>query len=338
MLRDTTLSKTNNKIMRKALLAILVLLAIYGFLHLFVFSKDPTGDIKYQKEINSNYGVYAFPVPEKVTFAGEVIPVEKFDVRESVDYEILKICYWHSELFLYLKRGARFFPVIEPILKKHNIPDDFKYLAVTESGLANVVSPAGARGFWQFMDGTAKEFKLETNSEVDERYHLEKATEAACKLLKRQYAQYKSWALVAAAYNVGPGRLSKRLKEQGEDSYYDLRVNTETGRYFYRMAAMKIIMQNPHNYGFKVRKRDLYYPVKTFNAEVDSSIQSLPDFARHFKTNYKVLKLLNPWLRSDKLTNKRKKKYYIAIPEEGARSFDYSKQFKERDSILKSDE
>jgi len=157
---------------------------------------------EYKKNVENNYAVYAFPTPEKLDFAGEKVPLENFDVRESLDLEILKVAYWHSEMFLYLKRANRVFPIVEPILKKYGIPDDFKYLMVAESGLVNVVSPARAEGYWQFLSGTAREYGLEVNKEVDERYHLKKSTEAACKYLKKRYVKFGSWSMAAAAYNT----------------------------------------------------------------------------------------------------------------------------------------
>ncbi|MEN8119730.1 MAG: lytic transglycosylase domain-containing protein [Bacteroidota bacterium] len=280
-------------------------------------------DLEYEKNIENNYAVYAFPVPEDLDFAGEKVPLKNFDVRESLDKEILKVAYWHSEMFLYLKRANRVFPIVEPILKKNGIPDDFKYLMVAESGLVNVVSPAGAEGYWQFMSSTAKEYGLEVNNEVDERYHLKKSTKAACKYLKKRHKKFGSWAMVAASYNAGDGGINKYINYQKVNSYYDLAMFSETGRYVYRTLAYKLIMQNPEKYGFNYRNKDLYPQIPVMEVEVDSSITDMIAFSKKYDINYKLLKIFNPWLRAHQLTNKTKKKYILDIPEKGARSKKY---------------
>ena len=277
-------------------------------------------DKTYQERIIENYQIFALPMPDEVYFAGERIPIENFDVRESLDKELLKVNYWHSELFLYLKRANRYFPVIVPILKEQGIPEDFKYVALVESGLENVGSPAGAKGVWQFMTSTAKQYGLEVNKEVDERYHLEKATYAACKYLNERYRKYKDWAVVAATYNMGAGALQKNIDYQGETSYFDLLLNPETSRYVYRAAVVKLIFEHPENYGFHFRRKDLYYPIKSHDVQVEEPIFNLVTFAKEHGTNYKILKYLNPWLRARKLTNKNGKTYILKILDEGERS------------------
>ncbi len=319
------LQNSTNKIFRNIFFGFLFFLTILGILSLFVFSKSNLKTKTYQDTINNNYNIYAFPMPENVDFAGERIPIDNFDVRESLDREILKVAYWHSECFLYIKRANRYFPLIEKILKENGLPDDFKYLAVAESGLTNAVSPAGARGVWQFMKGTAKEYNLEINEEVDERYNIEKSTKAACIYLKRLYKKYKKWTSSAAAYNVGQGRLSKQIKKQGSESYFDLLLNKETGRYVYRIVALKLILSNPQNYGFRFKKKDLYPEIQTYNTEIDTAISSMVLLANSFDTNYKILKYFNPWIRKDKLTNKKHKKYIFKIPTSGARNKNYFK-------------
>ena len=301
--------------------SIIIILVIFN---LFSYSHTRFNqDLEYQKSVENNYAVYAFPIPESLDFAGEKVPLENFDVRESLDLEILKVAYWHSEMFLYLKRANRVFPVVEPILKKNGVPDDFKYLMVAESGLVNVVSPARAEGYWQFISGTAKEYGLEVNKEVDERYHLKKSTEAACKYLKKRYNKFGSWAMVAASYNAGDGGVNKYIKYQKVNSYYDLAMFTETGRYVYRTLAFKLIMQNPEKYGFNYREKDLYPQIPVMEVEVDSSITDMIAFSKKYDINYKILKIFNPWLRAHQLTNKTKKKYILEIPEKGARSKEY---------------
>ena len=300
---------------------------------MFSYSKtdEENDDTKYQKEINKHYYVYAPIVPKEVDFAGESMPVKNFDVRESLDYEILKTIFWHSESILYLKRATRYFPIIEPILEKNGVPDDFKYLCVTESGLRNAVSPAGAEGFWQFLESTGKSYGLVVNSEIDERYDLEKSTQAACEYLKDAKRKFGTWTLAAASYNVGQGRLNKSLKTQKVKSFYDLRLNRETSRYIYRIVAYKLIFENPRNYGFIYREEELYPEIHTQVVQVDSTITDLVDFAQIYSTNYKIIKMLNPWLRSNCLTNKSGKTYNICIPKGNGRSYDYFKN--KRDSL-----
>jgi hypothetical protein len=268
----------------------------------------------YKEVFSSHYQLYSPPIPSEVAFAGEVVPIERYDVREALDRELLVNVYWQSNLLLYCKRAHRWFPVIEPILKANGVPEDFKYLALIESGLMNVTSPAKASGFWQFMKETGIHFGLEINEDVDERYHLEKATEAACKYLKSSYKQHKSWVLAAAAYNMGDGGVKKNTAKQQNSSYWDLQLNEETARYVYRILAAKIIFSDPQQYGIRLRIIDLYQPIAPTTLQIDSTINDLVDFAIQQGITYKQLKDFNPWLRSGKLTNKEKKTYNILIP------------------------
>jgi len=256
----------------------------------------------------------AVKLPAKLDFAGEAMPIENFDIYESLDKEIHKCVFWQSETFLYFKRANRLFPIIEPILRKNNVPDDFKFLAVAESGLENVVSPSGARGVWQFMKNTAKEHKLEVTEQIDERYNLEKSTEAACEYLNSAYKKYKSWTLVAASYNMGRAALNRDIKKQKSQVYYDMLLNTETSRYVFRIVAYKLILQDPHKYGFIFDGDDLYSQLPFYELTVDSQIIDWIDFAQKNATNYKILHLYNPWIRSDKLNNTSKKKYTVKLP------------------------
>ena len=253
-------------------------------------------------------------IPEKVEFCGENIPIEYFDVFEGLERELIVNTYYHSQTILYIKKANRYFPVIENILKKNNIPDDFKYLAVAESGLSNVVSPANATGFWQLLESTAEDYKLEVNDEVDERYHLEKSTEAACRFLQESYNKYNNWVLVAASYNVGRRGVDRQIDRQGETDYFDLLFNEETARYVYRIIAIKLIIENPVSYGFHFEKDELYKPSRYRVVTVSGPVIDWGEFARENGTNYKLLKLLNPWLRDKTLTNKNHKEYLIKIP------------------------
>jgi len=248
------------------------------------------------------------------------VPLENFDTRESLDRELLVNTYFHSQTLLYLKKTTRYFPVIEPILKEYNIPEDFKYLPLVESGLSNVVSPADAVGFWQLMEGTAREYGLEVNAEVDERYHLEKSTVAACKYLLKSYEKYQNWTLVAASYNNGRRGVDREIERQDEMYYYNLLLNEETARYIFRILAIKLILEDPRKYGFYFEENDLYHPIPYYEVAVDSSVTSFAEFAKGFNTNYKMLKFLNPWLRESYLSNKKGKNYQIKIPEEGVRT------------------
>lgn len=261
--------------------------------------------------------VYSVELPDSLQFAGEQVPLDIFYVRESLDRELTVNTYFHSSTLMMLKRANRWFPVIEPILKKNNLPDDFKYLALIESGLENVTSPAGAVGFWQFMKGTAKEYNLEVNDAVDERYNVEKSTEAACRYLREAFAEYKNWTLAAASYNTGNHRIAKELAKQRVTNYYDLLLSTETTRYIFRILAVKLIFQNPAKYGFRISKKDLYPPIPTKIVTVTQTLSSLVDFARKHNITYKTLKIFNPWLRDDNLPNRSGKEYQIKIPKEG---------------------
>jgi len=203
---------------------------------------------------------------------------------------------------LYFKRAARWFPVIEPILEEKGLPDDLKYLAIIESGLDQVVSPAGAAGFWQFMKGTAPQYGLTVTREVDERYHVKKATRAACDYLLESKEEFGSWALAAASYNMGKAGVRREMEEQGVEAYWDLHLNAETARYVYRLLAIKAIFEDPSSFGFSIEPEALYAPYVTRRVLVTAPIEDLAQFARAEGSNLKALKILNPWLRSDRLT------------------------------------
>jgi membrane-bound lytic murein transglycosylase D len=267
-----------------------------------------------KKEVHLGSAMY---VPSNVGFADEKAPLNIYDVKERFERELLVNANLHSSTILIIKRANRAFPVIEPILKEYNIPDDFKYLAVIESALTNAVSTAGARGFWQFMEAAAKENGMEVNATVDERYHLVKSTTAACKYLLKAKEKFGSWTLAAASYNAGMTGISTQLEAQKATTYYDLLLNDETSRYVFRILALKQIMENPQNFGFTITKDDLYELLPTRKVEVDSTINDLANFAKTQGINYKILKLHNPWLRDKKLVNTTKKKYTLEIPTEG---------------------
>jgi hypothetical protein len=295
--------------------------AFEGFYYTRNLQKSVT-DVEYQKAFLHSNKIFSLVLPDKAEFAGEEAPLGLYYVREGLDRELMVNAYWHSSTLLMLKKSNRYFHIIIPILKKHNIPEDFKYLALIESGLSNIQSQAGAAGFWQIVPATGKHFGLEITDQVDERYHLEKATEAACKLLRGSYNKYGSWTLAAAAYNVGEGRISKELERQNANTYYDLYLPEETMRYVYRIIALKLLYEHPTEYGYFIRKKDLYPPIPTYTITVDSGISNLPAFAKTMKINYRLLKEFNPWLRSDKLTNPGRKNYSITLPKKGFEDFD----------------
>lgn len=274
-------------------------------------------EIKKDKNVADTYQISAIDIPEDLNFSGEDVPMEDPEIMERVDREFLVNTYWQSNAVLLMKRANKYFPIIEPILAKNGIPEDFKYLAVAESGLQNVVSPAGATGFWQIMKATGREYGLEVNDNVDERYHVEKSTQVACEYLNKWKNRFGTWTLTAAAYNAGPGGIQKYMGIQKVDDYYDLLLGQETGRYVFRILAIKEILSHPEKYGFELGKDDLYKKVPTFTVEVDTAVKDWADFAKLYEINYKILKRHNPWLREPHLNNASKKKYTIEIPNKG---------------------
>lgn len=308
----------------KNMLMILGVVFVIGTLIFAMQQGDNFGD-EYQgkeieikdKNVSSEYRISAIEIPTDLNFAKEIVPQEDPEIMERVDREFLVNTYWQSNALLLMKRAHKYFPVIEPILSKNGIPDDFKYLAVAESGLQNVVSHAGATGFWQIMKATGREYGLEINTNVDERYHLEKSTEVACRYLQKYKEKYGSWTLAAAAYNAGPGSINKYMGIQKANDYYDLLLGEETGRYVFRILAIKEILSNPEKYGFDIESDDLYNAVPTFNVVVEEPVQNFADFAQQYEINYKILKRHNPWLREPHLNNASGKTYTLEIPNKG---------------------
>lgn len=256
----------------------------------------------------------SYDLPQSISFAGEAVPLDVPDVRERLDKELQINVYLHSSTLFLLKRANRWFPQMEQILKANDIPDDFKYLPLIESALLNSTSPKDAVGYWQILEASGKELGLEITKEVDERFDPLRATEAACKYLKKSYGKFGSWTLVAASYNRGVSGVSRQMKEQNVTDYYDLHLNDETARYVFRLIAIKEIFEHPEKYGFKLKPEHLYQPETLKYVEVDESINDLVVFAQAQGSNYKLLKRHNPWLRENKLTVKKGKKYKIAFP------------------------
>ncbi len=311
----------NPSIIGKSLLMLLFICGAALALHLLTFSVSSSEtDLDHQRRFNESYSIFSLSLPSQLTFCNESVPLELLDVRERLDRELLVNTYWQSNSLLAHKRANRWFPLIESILKREGVPEDMKYIPMVESGLTNVVSPAGAVGFWQFMQATAIAEGLEVNSEVDERYNVVRSTEAACVYLKQAYARYGSWAMAAASYNLGQGNLQRQLDKQKETNYFDLLLPDETSRYVFRMLAMKSILTDPERYGFHLRQKDLYPPYLTRSVEVTPPLADLNEFARANGTNYKTLKLLNPWLRDNVLKEQkdlRGKTYTVLLPDEG---------------------
>jgi hypothetical protein len=279
--------------------------------------QDAPTDENFEKKLVNNYNVYALPLPEKMDFAGESVPLNNPDVRERMDRELLVNVYWQSNGLLLFKRANKYFPQIEPLLKKYGLPDDFKYLAVAESGLEYKSSPAGASGIWHFMKGTGTEYGLEINEYVDERYDLEKATRVAAEYLKSAKNKFGSWTMAAAAYNAGVGGMNKQINRQSQTSYYDLLLNDETSRYVFRILALKEMMTNPEKYGFNFREKDLYTHIPTTKVKVNTPVEDWTEWVKPHGINYKILKIHNPWLRDTFLKNSTGKEYIIEIPEKG---------------------
>ncbi len=301
-------------------ISISMILIVFTCSLLFINARSDSG--KYEEKLleqDDRYSVYPVDIPDELDFAGEKVPVNTFDVRESLDMELLVNTYWQSHTMLLIKRANRFFPIIEPILRENGLPEDFKYIAVAESDLTNAVSPAQAVGFWQFVEPTAVEYGLEVNDEIDERYHLERSTQAACGFLKDSYELYGNYTMTAASYNAGRRGLNRQVERQKEENYYDLLLNDETGRYIYRLLALKLILDDPGKYGFFVEEEDLYPLIPCHRVTIDGPVEDFADFAKDHGTNYKMLKMFNPWLRDNKLTNQRGKVYHINLPQKGYR-------------------
>ncbi len=318
----------NNKFVQSLLLAM-----IAGLVFKLTTATKYTDESEYLEQFWKNYQVYAVPFPEDMYFAGESVPMYDFEVRERIDREIIVNTYYQSASILHFKKAARWFPVIEKILAEEGVPDDFKYLAVIESGLANVISPAGAVGYWQLMKNTAIELGMTVNDVVDERYDVVKSTYAACKYLKNAYAEFGSWTMVAASYNMGINGLRKQVSQQGLQDYHGLYLNNETSRYIPRLLAVKEIMQNPKKYGYHFRESHLYRPLKTKTLVVETEVKDLVALAKANQITYKHLKVFNPWMRRTFLpAPPLGKPYIIEIPDPSV--FDENNQLKSEYRLL----
>ena len=272
-------------------------------------------------QLPDSIGTHLFtPVelPSKLSFAGEEVPMQYYDVRENLDREILSTVYFHSQTIRYIKNAPRYFSIIEPILKSNGIPEDFKYLCVAESGFdVRAISPAKAVGLWQLIESVAKESGLEVNTEVDERFNIEKSTQVACRIFKSNYLKFGSWSLVAASYNSGRTFIDRQITQQRVKSYYDLQFGEETTRYVFRILAFKLVMEEPGKYGFGISKDQLYPIIETKTIQVNRPVADWATFAIENGINYKILKMFNPWIRETFLKNPTMKTYTLKIPEKG---------------------
>ena len=291
---------------------------LFVFIILYFINNTATASNLTGEDFPQGYKIVSPEIPDYLEFSGERIPTENFEIYERMDREFLANTYWHSATILAIKRANRWFPVIEPILKKNNIPDDFKYLSIAESNLENVVSPAGATGFWQFMEAAGEKYGLEINDLVDERYNVEKSTEAACKYLKDSYDMFGSWISAAASYNMGQENTTLQRERQKATNYFNLVLNSETSRFVARIVSLKYILQDPEKYGFDIKGEDLYKPLSYYETTLDSSVTNFPDYAKSYGINYFILKMYNPWLRDNYLKNKSRKVYTIKLPKEGS--------------------
>lgn len=290
----------------------LVLILFVLIFELFVYStKEETNAAA---EVHDKHKISSFELNHTIDFCGEKVPLHSQDILERYEREVLKNGHWHSEMILMHKRSGKYFPMIEKMLSEYGIPQDFKYLCIIESGLDNVVSPVGAAGFWQIMEKTGQEFGLKVTKHIDERYHLEKATKVACKYIKAAYKKFGSWTLAAASYNMGVNGLSRRLKKQKVNNYYDLLLNRETSRYVFRLLAVKEIFNDPSRFNFNFPKSEQYKEVPTKIVTVDSTLTNLSEWSEEQGINYKILKLFNPWLRTNRLPNSDSTLYKIKVP------------------------
>jgi len=300
-----------------SLIAIIMVLAFSSFAENGAEPSSAENRVETKVEHTLPQVIKAISLETDFNFAGERVPTENFDVRERLDRELLVNSYWHSATVQNIKLANRFFPTIERILQEQGIPDDFKYLAVAESGLRNATSSAGAKGYWQFLKSTAKEYGMEVNDEVDERMHLEKATMAACKYLRKQKNKLGSWTLAAAAYNAGSRRIQENLSQQGMSSYYDINLNEETSRYVFRILAIKEILSNPERFGFQIEQHEKYAPhdnLITVSYKEEGTLD-LKNVAFNNRLSYRMLKVYNPWLRDSKITMSGRKEYFIKVPQ-----------------------
>ncbi len=304
------------------------LLALPVFFLLFLCTKliylsfhNPVSDTDYQKLVFSDYKLFGVTIPKDLNFCGEKVPLDNFGVKKALEKQFFVNAFFQPQTLILNKKAARWFPVIEPILKRNGVPDDFKYVAILESGLTNSTAQSKSGGFWGIMTPVGQVYGLEISDQVDERFNIEKATDAACKIFKDAYKKYNNWTLAAAAYDMGTGALDKQLQKQGVNSYYELDLNDETAMYIYRLLAFKEIISRPEAYGYKLRKKDLFAPIPTYSVKVDSTITDITAFAISQSSTVMDLKAMNPWLLKNSLNNPNHKTYLILFPKKGVKLY-----------------
>lgn len=291
---------------------LLVLVLCFSFLSCSKI--DATADNLKDVETNEKSEEAIQSLPQEMSLFGESVVLDNFDTRERLDKEVIVNTYFHSSTVQILKRANRYFPLIEKILKDEGMPDDMKYLCVIESALKQVTSPTGAKGFWQFMPATAEEYGMTINREIDERLDVEISTRAACAYMRRANKKFDDWIMASASYNCGVGGLSSKVQAQGVSDFFDLHLNNETSRYVFRIMALKLLLENPENYGFYPNKMELYEPYEVNYITVDRSIANLANWAVEKGANLHLLKVLNPWLVGSSLTVVGSRTYQIALP------------------------
>lgn len=304
------------------------LLALPVFFLLFLITQliyssyhSATSDADYKELLFSEYKLEGVTIPKDLNFCGEKVPIENLMVKKALEKEFYNKAFFQPATLILHKKAARWFPLIEPILKRNGVPDDFKYVAILESGLTNSTAQSGSGGFWGIMPPVGRDYGLQVDEQVDERFNIEKATEAACKIFKDAYKKYNNYTLAAAAYDYGPGALDRQMERQGINNYYELDLNDETAMYIYRLLAFKEIISRPEAYGYKLSKRELYAPIPTKSIKVDSSITDLARFAVSQGSDYLALKTLNPWLLKTSLQNPDHKTYFILLPPKGVKLY-----------------
>lgn len=301
--------------MKKSSLILFVAGAISAISLIIIFSFDNNKNVKATSPQDSTYNPWKIPrIPEQLSFAGEKVPLEKWEIREQFDREFTLIYYQTGGILTILKYANRWFPIISERLKQNGVPEDFKYLCVAESNIQNLISRAGAVGFWQFMSYTGPGFGLEINSNVDERYNVLKSTDAACQYLKQAYNKFGSWTAAAASYNCGQGKYNEQSMFQRTRNYYDLHLPEETNHYIYRILSFKYLIENQKKLGYITDSSYLYWPHRTRTITVSNSISNLADFAINNGTTYRILKILNPWLRGRSLPVRAGKTYTLHLP------------------------
>ncbi|CAN5215824.1 lytic transglycosylase domain-containing protein [soil metagenome] len=294
---------------------IIISFLLYSSLH------RPTSDKDYKDLFYSDYKLNGVTIPKNLNYCWEKVPVDNPKIKKALENEFYRNAFDQPSTLILHKKAARWFPLIESILKKNGVPDDFKYVAILESGLTNSTSQSGSGGFWGLMPSVARDYGLQVDEQVDERFNIEKSTEVACQIVKDGYKFFGNWTLATAAYDVGNGALSKQMEIQNTKNYYEMDLNNETAMYIYRLLAFKEIISRPEAYGYNIPKRSLFSPIPTFAVKIDSSITDLSGFAYLNGSNYIVLKTMNPWLLKSDLKNPEHKKYTILFPKKGVKIY-----------------